>query len=418
MKRIYLLLQTLQEKFSSFSPRQRISLLVTIFILLAIPITLTALKYQHNIRSRAEEASGRIRVYDPAIQSDVGPLSDTLDGKIGTVNSPLVELQINFPNWNTAQVPSESSFATKIIPQAHAYYDDPSHCADADGKRYNSNNKLILECVEISYDSSNTSCGNPATDRYPYYFSECTQKTFQSPSLDSGGTGYCCGDNSRAAFGGGSCNGSFDDSLNPSTGYKNYYCPACAGKKDTVTGKSYEVCYTCQEGEAGCVSGGSSGGGTTGPTLNPAVAGQPGCAGVNAKGEGEQRNAEGKVIKTCTGFSSGTMQEVKDENGVKQYEYDSRCSGTTQGYNNYFWNSCVPLQTAASIDDCCTSNAQCGNGESCDFNQPNNAKCGYNKGTCQRGSGSGGNQPGGELGGGQWQARAEKSTQPTVPVSI
>lgn len=50
-----LFFQFLREKLASFSPRQRMLTIITIVALLGIPVTLVALQYQQNFRSKASE---------------------------------------------------------------------------------------------------------------------------------------------------------------------------------------------------------------------------------------------------------------------------------------------------------------------------------------------------------------------------
>lgn len=71
-------LQSLREKLVSFSLRQRISTIVAIVALLGLPVTLVALNYQQNIRSKASEAD-TVTLYqasDNCVQSNPLVVSD------------------------------------------------------------------------------------------------------------------------------------------------------------------------------------------------------------------------------------------------------------------------------------------------------------------------------------------------------
>lgn len=357
MSKIFSLFQIVRDKFFFFYPRQRVSILVTLIALLALPITLVALQYQQNIRSKAAGVSGRIIVFEPGMVTESNGVADTAANPPlpGVVSSQIVTLHIEFPDWNQqVQIPQGNQFVSLV---SEVLAQTSPGCADSRGWIDGDSTRVCSDWVQSgAEDAENCNpglIGAYASNVNSHYFSNCPVSSSQptpTPSVGSlgGGMQYCCGDNSRAAFGGGSCNGSFDDGLNSSTGYKNYYCSACAGKKD-VSGRSYEVCYTCQAGEK-CYSGGNS----VVPTLEP----------VGGRDERGVACADdtGAIWNNSTGVKYGDRYRCSPSSysgdvASKQSCYDAgdpqaRKSGLyASGYNAYLFTDCSLIQQYLSIPD-------------------------------------------------------------------
>lgn len=396
MKKVHLMLQTFQEKFSSFSLRQKVWLILTIFVLITIPISLASLKYTKVFKSKAAGQFGRIVVYEPGMITESSGVADTNYPNAGgfsrTVNSSLVTLHIYFPNWNE---PQQQTFVK------NAYAQTNGGCADSNGDRHLSDGSIV-KCT--NYDGTgnitqktgesfqyDTRC---ESERFlnNYYWSSCQ-------SVNTTATEGACADSSGSRH-------FSDGTVGVCTSYDG------TGTITQRDGENFQYDTRCESSRFldnyywnSCPKGTSTSYPNNNPntnnTLKPTLGSRCNVSDITTCGP---VSGEGGRQLYCRQFDDDSQGGI----WVEKQDTLSRCA---RGEVRKAVQACNPRVYAcqdgkwvvdtfqlvgpggiSTVGACCSTNSDCDSTEVCDFTRPNNASCGYGRGTCQRGS-SGGTPP-------------------------
>lgn len=432
MSTFFSLLQSFQERFSSFNPRQRVSTIITIVALVALPVTLIALKYQQNIRSKAVEppigttfADGRLRILQTNRQNN--EWGSTVNENT-PARSAIVKLVIDLPNWDLSgsseqqglqnnQTKTIANVSTRSVLQAAS---GPG-CADSVGTRHG----VSGQCEKDSFSETcwNTqenklndtpncaNLSNSCNNVNAYYYTTCTIGSFPSLQPTVIQKSPACADE----------NGVMRSANNQEIGkctegtwqgqqasYDNCYGPLDpndpSGTKIIKNGRNANInsIYWWDN----CPLASSAG--SPGNEVITACADNLGNIWNNKTGT--------KTPFTCSG-------KYRGDNDSAQFCFDKTESKVStnprpyaSGYNAYLFEGCPVIEQQAGVGACCNTGLpvnnqpQCGSATACVPCSQTNcpvecSSLGNNAGVCGSGSGSGGGSPGGGFGG---------PSQPTV----